>query len=68
MTSSQEGSQDYNTPEDLACPGPGGGDVAEAVDGRGLEELPQDVHLGGLGGLIGGLEGLWLQTWRAGAL
>ena len=33
-------------PETLAYPGLGAGDVAEAVDGRGVKELPQDLHDG----------------------
>ena len=36
----------HQPPETLACPGLGAGDVAEAVDGRGVKELPEDVHDG----------------------
>ena len=36
----------HQPPETLAYPGLGAGDVAEAVDGRGVQELPEDVHAG----------------------
>ena len=39
-----EADKNHKTPGSFGSLGPCGGDVGEAVDGGGLQELPQDVH------------------------